>query len=184
MKRPRRHFLQLAVAAVALPAMTLITKAEIYPSRPITMVVPFAPGGIADIIGRVVAEGIRPSLGQTVIVENVGGAAGSIGPGWVARALPDGYTIVLGIWNTHVANGVIYSLQYDIVNDFEPVALLADAPMLLAVKKTMPANDLGEFIAWLKANPDRYRWRQSAPEARRTCSAFSFNIKREHDWAS
>jgi tripartite-type tricarboxylate transporter receptor subunit TctC len=145
----------MAAAAAALPGMPRIARAQAYPSRPITLVVPFAPGGIADIIGRVVAEGMRPSLGQSVIVENVGGGAGSIGTSRVARAAPDGYTIVLGIWNTHVANAVIYSLQYDIVKDFEPVALLADAPMLLAVKKTIPANDLGEFIAWLKANPDK-----------------------------
>ena len=155
MNLSRRGFVQLAACAAAVPGTPRMAIAQAYPSRPITLVVPFAPGGLADIIGRVVAEGMRPSLGQTVIVENVGGGAGSIGTGRVARAAPDGYTIVLGIWNTHVANAAIYSLQYDIINDFEPVALLADAPMLLAVKKTTPANDLGEFVVWLKANPDK-----------------------------
>jgi tripartite-type tricarboxylate transporter receptor subunit TctC len=102
-----------------------------------------------------VAEGMRPLLGQTVIIENVGGAGGNIGTGRVARAAPDGYTLVLGIWNTHVGNGAIYSLQYDVVKDFEPVALLADAPLLLVANKAVPANDLSEFIAWLRANPDK-----------------------------
>ena len=155
MNVPRRRFLHLAAGAAALPAVSRVARAQGYPSRPITLVVPFAPGGLADLTGRIVAEGMRPSLGQTIIVENVGGAAGNIGTGRVARAAPDGYTLVLGIWNTHVANGAIYSLQYDIVRDFEPVALLADAPMLLVASKTVPANDLSEFIGWLKANPDK-----------------------------
>ena len=155
MKFPRRKFLHLAACAAALPAVSRIARAQGYPSRPITLVVPFAPGGLADVIGRIVAEGMRPSLGQTVIIENVGGAGGNIGTGRVARAAPDGYTLVLGIWNTHVGNGAIYSLQYDIVKDFEPVALLADAPLLLVANAAVPANDLSEFIAWLKANPDK-----------------------------
>src|SRR5262249_44442410 len=128
-------------------------RAQAYPSRPITMIVPFAPGGLTDVIGRVLAEGMRTSLGQPVIIENVGGANGSIGTSRVARAAPDGYTIVVGIWNTHVAK--IYTLQYDIVKDFEPVLLLADAPLLLVASKAVPANDLKEFIGWLKLNPDK-----------------------------
>jgi len=114
MKLCRRNFFHLTVSAVALPAVSWIARAQGYPSRPITLVVPFAPGGLADVIGRIVAEGMRPLLGQTVIIENVGGAGGNIGTGRVARAAPDGYTLVLGIWNTHVGNGAIYSLQYDI----------------------------------------------------------------------
>jgi tripartite-type tricarboxylate transporter receptor subunit TctC len=98
---------------------------------------------------------MRTSLGQSVIIENVGGANGSIGTGRVARAAPDGYTLVVGIWNTHVANGATYALQYDVVKDFEPVVLLADAPLLLVASKAVPANDLKEFIAWLKLNPDK-----------------------------
>jgi tripartite-type tricarboxylate transporter receptor subunit TctC len=155
MTLPRRQFLHLAACAGALPAASRIAGAQAYPTRPITVVVPFAPGGLADLIGRIVADGMRTSLGQSLIIENVGGAAGSIGAGRVARATPDGYTLVLGIWNTHVANGAIYALQYDIVKDFEPIALLADAPMLLVAHRSVPANDLKEFIAWLKANPRR-----------------------------
>ena len=107
------------------------------------------------MIGRILADGMRTSLGQSVIIENVGGANGSIGTGRVARAAPDGYTLVVGIWNTHVANGATYALQYDVVEDFEPVLLLADAPLLLVASKAVPANDLKEFIAWLELNPDK-----------------------------
>ena len=143
------------------PARVEDCRAQTYPARSITMIVPFAPGGLADLIGRILAEGMRASLGQSVIIENVGGAAGNIGTGRVARAAPDGYTLVLGIWNTHVANGAIYALQYDVVKDFEPIALLADAPLVLVARKALPANDLKEFIAWLKLNPAAIRtlWR-------------------------
>jgi tripartite-type tricarboxylate transporter receptor subunit TctC len=152
---PRRLFLRLAAGAAAFPTMSRIAAAQGYPSRPITMMVPFAPGGLTDVVGRIVAEGLRTSLGQTIVVENVGGATGSIGTGRVARAAPDGYTLVVGIWNTHVSNGAIYPLQYDIVNDFEPIGLLADAPLLLVGKKALAANDFKELIGWLKANPDK-----------------------------
>jgi tripartite-type tricarboxylate transporter receptor subunit TctC len=155
MKLSQRKFLHLAASAAALPALSRITRAETYPSRPITIIALFAPGGLTDVLGRVLAEGMRTSLGQPVIIENVGGANGSIGTGRVARAAADGYTLVIGIWNTHVANGAIFSLQYDIVKDFEPIALLADAPLLLVANAAVPANDLSEFIAWLRANPDK-----------------------------
>ena len=151
----RRQFLHLAAGAAALPAISRFARAQTYPSRPITMIVPFPPGGLADVIGRIAAEGMRASLGQSIIIENVGGANGSIGTGRVARTAPDGYTLVLGIWNTHVGNAATYALQYDVVKDFEPIALLADAPLLLVAKKAIPANDLKELIAWLKANPDK-----------------------------
>ena len=155
MKLPRRRFLHLAAGAAALPAVSRLASAQGYPSRPITLMVPFPPGGLTDVVGRLVAEGMRTSLGQTIIIENVGGATGSIGTGRVARAAPDGYTITVGIWNTHVANGVTYPLQYDVVNDFDPIALLADAPLLFLGRKELPANDFKELIAWLKANPDK-----------------------------
>src|SRR5262249_41507341 len=142
----RRLFLQLTAGAAAFPAALGSETAEAYPSRPITMVVPFPPGGLADVIGRVLIDGMRAFLGQPVIIENVAGATGSIGTGRVARAAPDGYTIGLGIWNTHVANGAMYALSYDVVNDFEPIVLLADAPLLLVARKAVPANDLKEFI--------------------------------------
>jgi tripartite-type tricarboxylate transporter receptor subunit TctC len=151
----RRQFLRLAAGAATVPAVSPIATAQSYPSRPITMMVPFPPGGLTDVVGRLVAEGMRMSLGQTIVIENVGGATGSIGTGRVARAAPDGYTLTIGIWNTHVANGAIYPLQYDVVNDFEPIALLADAPLLILGKKALAANDLKELIAWLKANPDK-----------------------------
>ena len=144
----------IAIAFAALASFTSAS-AETYPSRPITMIVPFPPGGLSDVVGRILAEGMRTTLGQTVVIENVGGATGSIGSGRVARAEPDGYTLVLGIWNTHVANGAVYSLQYDVVSDFQPIAFLADAPLLLAVKKNLPANNMKELIAWLKANPGK-----------------------------
>jgi tripartite-type tricarboxylate transporter receptor subunit TctC len=155
MNLPRRQFLYLAAGAAALPAVSRIAWAQTYPSRPITMIVPFPPGGLADVIGRIAAEGMRASLGQSIIIENVGGANGSVGTGRVARTAPDGYTLGLGIWNTHVGNAATYALQYDVVKDFEPIALLADAPLLLVAKKAIPANDLKELIAWLKANPDK-----------------------------
>ena len=155
MKPPRRTFLHLAAGATVLPAVSRIARAQTYPTRPITMIVPFPPGGLADVIGRIAAEGMRASLGQSIIIENVGGANGSVGTGRVARTAPDGYTLVLGIWNTHVGNAATYTLQYDVVKDFAPIALLADAPLLLVAKKAIPANDLKELIAWLKANPDK-----------------------------
>ena len=155
MNLPRRRFLHLAAGVAALPAVSRIAWTQSYPSRPITMIVPFPPGGLADVIGRIAAEGMRASLGQSIIIENVGGANGSVGTGRVARTAPDGYTLVLGIWNTHVGNAATYALQYDVVNDFAPIALLADAPLLLVAKKAIPANDLKELIAWLKANPDK-----------------------------
>jgi tripartite-type tricarboxylate transporter receptor subunit TctC len=155
MKPTRRKFVQLAAAGPALVAAPGVARAQAYPSRPITMVVPFPPGGLTDVLGRVLAAGMQAVLGQTVVVENVGGASGSIGTGRVARAAPDGYTIVLGIWNTHVANGVTYKLDYDVVKDFAPLALCADAPLVLLAKKSAPANDLRGYIDWLKANPDK-----------------------------
>ena len=155
MKLPRREFLHLAAGAAALPVMSRTATAQTYPSRPITMVVPFPPGALTNNIARTLAAGMHTSLSQPVIVENVGGADGTIGTGRVAHAAPNGYTLVLGTWNTHVTNAAIYALEYDVVKDFEPIVLLPDAPMVLVVKKTMPANNLNEFIAWLKAHPDQ-----------------------------
>jgi tripartite-type tricarboxylate transporter receptor subunit TctC len=129
--------------------------AQAFPSRPVTMIVPLAIGGSTDVIARIVAEGMRSTLGQPVVVENVTGAGGTIGVGRVARAAPDGYTISLGQWGTNMANGAIYPLQYDIIGDFDPVALIANQPFLIDSRKTMPAKDLKELIGWLKANPDK-----------------------------
>jgi tripartite-type tricarboxylate transporter receptor subunit TctC len=154
-KRPRREFLRLAAGAAALPAVSRIAWAQAYPMRPITMIVPFPPGGNVDVIGRVLAERMRGSLGQPVIIENVSGANGSIGVGRAARARPDGYTIDLGFLGGHVLNGAFYSLQYDVLNDFEPISPLVATPYVIFARKTLAANDLRELIAWLKANPDK-----------------------------
>ena len=129
--------------------------AQPYPSRPITMVVPFAAGAPVDTVGRLIAERMRVSLGQPIILENVSGAAGSLGVARAVRAAPDGYTISLGNISSHVLNGAIYPLQFDALKDFEPVALLASNPQLIISKNALPANDLRGLIAWLKANPDK-----------------------------
>jgi tripartite-type tricarboxylate transporter receptor subunit TctC len=130
-------------------------QAQPYPSRPITIVVPFAAGGPTDAIARAISERMRVSLGQSVIIENVTGAGGSIGVGRAVRAAPDGYTLSLGHTGTHVVNGAIYPLQYDLLNDFEPVALIASNPMMVVTKNAVPAKNLRELIAWLKANSDK-----------------------------
>jgi tripartite-type tricarboxylate transporter receptor subunit TctC len=155
MKLPRRQIFNLAIGALALPAVSRSATAETFPSRPITVIVPFAPGALNDIVARILGVGMGASLGQPVVVENVAGADGTIATTRVSRAAADGYTLVIGNWNTQVANGVIYSQQNDIVKDFEPVMLLPSAPMVLIAKKALPATDLKEFIAWLKANPDK-----------------------------
>jgi tripartite-type tricarboxylate transporter receptor subunit TctC len=145
----------IATALVASCGMPGTAAAQVYPSRPVTMVVPFPAGGSTDTIGRVMADGMRASLGQTIIIENVGGASGNLGVGRVARAAPDGHTLILGSWPTHVLNAAIFTLPYDPLNDFEPVSLVAAQPLFIIAKKAMPAKDLAELIAWLKANPDK-----------------------------
>ncbi len=129
--------------------------AQVYPSRPITMVVPLAAGGPLDTIARILAEPMRISLGQPVIVENVTGAAGTIGTGRVARATPDGYTFGMGFLGTLVLNGAIYSLPYDVVKDLDPIALISSNPHVIVANAALPAKNLREFIAWLKLNPDK-----------------------------
>ena len=155
MSMARRALLQLAGAAVTAPAFSRVARAQTYPTRPITMIVPFVAGGPTSVLGRVVAERMRGSLGQVIIIENVGGADGTIGVGRAARARPDGYTILLGASSTQVFSGEFYSLQCDVLNDFQPVALLVRAPLVLYARKTVPAADLRELIAWLRSNPDR-----------------------------
>ena len=155
MRIPRRQFLHLAAGAAAFPAASSIAGAQTYPSRPITIVVGFAAGAASDTIGRVIAERMKISLGQPVIVENVTGATGTIAAGRVARAAPDGYTLSLGNDSANVMAGAVYALKYDLLNDFEPVALLSTGPYVFTARKTIPANDLKNLIAWLKANPDK-----------------------------
>jgi tripartite-type tricarboxylate transporter receptor subunit TctC len=129
-------------------------QAQTYPSRPITLVVPFPPGGSTDAAARIMAERMRTTLGQSIVIENVGGAGGSIGVGRVARAAPDGYTFDIGQWDTHVGS-IIYKLDYDLEKDFEPIALISNNPQLMVAKNDLPANTLGELVTWMKANPDK-----------------------------
>jgi tripartite-type tricarboxylate transporter receptor subunit TctC len=143
------------LAFVFAIASAAAVQAQGYPSHPITMIVPFPAGSAFDIAARVLAEGMQASLGQPVIVEDVTGAAGSIGTGRVARAAPDGYTLCFGGLITHVINGAVLSLPYDVVNDFQPVGLIATTELVIVARKTMPANDMSGLIDWLKANPDK-----------------------------
>jgi tripartite-type tricarboxylate transporter receptor subunit TctC len=145
---------RLVLAAMIAATGVASAAAQSYPTRPVTMVVPFAAGGPTDTIARILAEGMRASLGQSVIIENTTGAAGSIGVGRVARAAPDGYTIGIGHWSTHVVNAAVYPLQYDVLNDFEPISLVANNPQLIVSKNAVPAKDLTELIAWIKQNGD------------------------------
>jgi tripartite-type tricarboxylate transporter receptor subunit TctC len=156
MTLPRRRFLHLAAGATALPTVSRFARAQAaYPLRPITIVVPFVAAGALDVLGRILAERMRAPLGQTIIVENVPGASGSLGVGRVARAAPDGYTLVIGYWGTHVANGAVYALPYDVQGDFEPISLTVTIPMVIVSKNAAPAKNLPELIGWLKANPDK-----------------------------
>ncbi|MBV9824647.1 MAG: tripartite tricarboxylate transporter substrate binding protein BugD [Alphaproteobacteria bacterium] len=152
MKSRRRKFLQFAVAAAAL-ALSRSAIAQVYPTRPITMIVPAAAGGPLDVVGRVLSVPMRGSLGQPVIIENLSGADGSIGTGRAARAKPDGYTIDLGFMGGNVLNGAFYSLPYDALNDLVPISPLATTPLVLFSRRLMPAKDLNELVIWLKANP-------------------------------
>jgi tripartite-type tricarboxylate transporter receptor subunit TctC len=149
----RREFIA-GLGAVAL-ASKGDASAQSYPTRPITMIVPFPAGGAADVIARIVTERMRGLLGQPIVIENIGGADGSIGVGRTVRAQPDGYTICLGVDATFVFNGGFYSLPYDVLNDLAPISLLATHPVVLVGRKTMPAENLSELIAWLKAHPNQ-----------------------------
>jgi len=140
---------------MAMFAGTAIAPAQTYPSRPITMIVPFPAGGATDTLGRFLAERMRPVLGQTIIIENVAGAAGTIGVGRVVRAPADGYTIQIGTSTTNLLTGGLYPLSFDLLNDLEPIIQIASEPMLIVGRKALPPNDLKELIAWLKANPDK-----------------------------
>jgi tripartite-type tricarboxylate transporter receptor subunit TctC len=132
-----------------------MARADAYPSRPITMVVPFAAGGGTDIFARIFSEGMRAVLGQPVIIENVGGAGGTIGVSRVVHALPDGYTVSIGTLTTHVLSGALYPLQFDLLADLAPIAELGYEPLLIAAKNALPVRNLKDLIAWLKANPDK-----------------------------
>jgi tripartite-type tricarboxylate transporter receptor subunit TctC len=145
----------IVIVVAALLAAVTSAAAQTFPSRPITMVVPYPAGGVTDTLARLLAERMKVVLGQTIIVENVGGAGGSVGAGRVARAAADGYTVLLGNSETHVLNAVAQSLPYDVVADFAPVALLPAYPFLLVSKNAVPAKNLKDLVAWIKANPDK-----------------------------
>ena len=153
MKLARRRVLQLAAAAASLPAASRFARADTFPSRAITLVVPFPPGGPTDTLARIIAGPMQTVLGQSVVIENVNGAGGIVGLERVARAAPDGYTLSVGHWGTHVVLGATKKLPFDVLNDFEPVALLADTPIWLVARKNLPAQNVTELIAWLKQNP-------------------------------
>jgi tripartite-type tricarboxylate transporter receptor subunit TctC len=140
---------------VATFALAFAARAQTYPSRPVTLIVPFAAGGPGDTLMRILAERMRLALGQPVIIDNVGGAAGRIGTARLAHAVPDGYTIGHGSAGTHMANGAVYALSYDVLRDFAPIALIAATPQLIIARRTMPANGLKELLAWLKQNPNK-----------------------------
>ena len=158
-KFPRPSVLRLTshltLCVAALLAVSQAAWAQAYPTRPITIVVPFTAGGPTDALVRTLSERMQHSLGQPLIVENVTGAAGTIGVGRVARAAPDGYTVSVGHWSTHVINGALYSLPFDLLKDLEPIALLTSYPMLLLTKNDVPAKNLTELTSWLKANQDK-----------------------------
>jgi len=143
----------LAVVA-CLTVLTTGAAAQPYPTRPITAIVPASAGGPTDTIGRIVMARVQQTLGQTIIIENVGGASGTIATSRVVRADADGYTLIIGGVNHFVVNGAVYPLTYDLVKDFEPISMLATGPMLILSRNTLPAKNLAELIAWLKANPD------------------------------
>jgi len=144
------------VIAIALTFLASIgcVQAQTYPSRQITLVVPFPPGGSTDVAARIMAERMRAPLGQSVIIENIGGAGGSIAVGRVARAAPDGYTIDIGQWDTHVGS-IIYKLDYDLQKDFEPIGLVSVNPQLMVAKKNLPADNLKDLVAYMKVNPGK-----------------------------
>jgi tripartite-type tricarboxylate transporter receptor subunit TctC len=147
----RRQFLHLAAGAASL-AVSRNALAQAYPSRPVTMIVPFPAAGPADVLARILNEPMRQALGQPVVIDNISGAAGTIAAGRAARAAPDGYTVILGNLGTHVVNGAIYSLPFDLVKDFEPICLLPTNYQLLIAKSGVPATNLKELLAWLKTN--------------------------------
>lgn len=146
---------RLMVTTVLVIVMTASACGQNYPSRPVVMIVPYPPGGLADAVARPVAEGMHGPLGQNILIENVGGAGGAIGSARAARAAPDGHTLLIGIWNTHVAIPKLIKLDYDVVKDFTPVAFMTESPLVLTVHRSVPVSAYRELVDWLRANPDK-----------------------------
>jgi tripartite-type tricarboxylate transporter receptor subunit TctC len=156
MTLPRRQFLHLAAGAAALPFAPHVARAQVYPTRPVTMVVPFAAGSGSDVLARVLGPRLSEVLGQQVIIENVGGAGGMIGSARVAKAAPDGYQFVLASTSTHAQNQSIFKNPlYNAATDFAPVALAVDLPQVLIARSSLPANNMAEFINYAKATRER-----------------------------
>ena len=170
----KRIFLGVLTAVSSLLGAVAPAAAQAYPSRPITLIVPFGAGGPVDTLARTLIEPMRVSLGQPVLIENVTGASGTIGVGRAVRAAPDGYTVSIGNWPSHVVNGAIYSLPYDLLKDFAPVARLPSNPYVIVARKDLPAKDLKELIAWLKANPDKATEGTAGPGAGQHISGVYF----------
>ena len=170
----KRIFLGVLTAVGCILGAVAPAALQSYPSRPITLIVPFGAGGPVDTLARTLIEPMRVSLGQPVVIENVTGASGTIGVGRAVRAAPDGYTVSIGNWPSHVVNGAIYSLPYDVLKDFEPVARLPSNPYVIVARKDLPAKDLKELIAWLKANPDKATEGTAGPGAGQHISGVYF----------
>src|SRR3977135_3459109 len=143
---------KIVLALLASLALSTVASAQNFPSRPITIIVPFSAGGPSDAMCRILAERMKVALGEAILVENVTGAGGSIGVGRAVRSPPDGYTISFGHLGTHVANGAIYKLGYDLLTDLDPVVLLPSNPMIIVSKNAVPAKSLQELLAWIKAS--------------------------------
>jgi tripartite-type tricarboxylate transporter receptor subunit TctC len=156
MKLPRRNFLHLAAGAAALPALPRIAKAQAYPSRPVRAVVAFAPGGVTDTFARLMAQKLTEQLGKQVYVENIAGASGNLGTGQVAKAVPDGYTILFA-FSSHVVNPTLFArVPYDPIKDFDPVTLAVASTTVLTVNPSVPAKTVKELVDLIKANPGKY----------------------------
>ena len=145
---------RLVAALLLIVSCGALAQAQPFPSRPLTLIVPFPPGGSTDAAARIMAERMRETLGQPIVIENVGGAGGSIGVGRLARSVPDGYTFDIGQWDTHVGS-IIYKLDYDLEKDFEPIALVSNNPQLMVAKNDLPAKTLAELVKWMKDNPGK-----------------------------
>jgi tripartite-type tricarboxylate transporter receptor subunit TctC len=145
---------RLVAALLLIMSCSALAQAQPFPSRPLTLIVPFPPGGSTDSAARIMAERMRETLGQPIVIENVGGAGGSIGVGRLARSVPDGYTFDIGQWDTHVGS-IIYKLDYDLEKDFEPIALVSNNPQLMVAKNDLPAKTLSELVKWMKDNPGK-----------------------------